>query len=151
MTLLMTTNENPVEAVNNLERSQNKIKEWTEKWNLKINPTKSRVMCFTNKEIEQNPRIKIGDKEIEFTNNHMILGMIFDAPKLTRRKHVEHVKTKLMNRINMEKLTSLKQGPNRETLIKFFNTYIKLVIECGFTVYSGTNKTKLKRIRTNSK
>lgn len=51
MTLLMTTNENLVEAVNNLECSQNKIQEWTEKWNLKMNPTKSKVMCFTNKKI----------------------------------------------------------------------------------------------------
>jgi len=96
---LITSNENLVEAKNNLEQSLNKIKEWAEKWKLKINPTKSKVMCFTNKKLEQNPIIKIGNEELEYTNNHKILGMIFDAPKLTWKKHVEYVKTKSVNRI----------------------------------------------------
>lgn len=72
-------------------------------------------MCFTNKIIYQNPKTEIGNEEIEYTNNHLILVMIFDAPKLTWRKYVEHVKPKSMNRINiMKKLTFLKWGANKD-------------------------------------
>jgi len=144
---LITSNENLVEAKNNFEQSLNKIKEWAEKWKLKINPTKSKVMCFTNKKLEQNPIIKIGNEELEYTNIHKILGMIFDAPKLTWKKHVEYVKTKSMNRMNiMKKLTSLSWGANRETLTKFFNIYIKPIIEYGVTIYSGINKNESKKL-----
>lgn len=45
---LITSNENLAEAMNNLEQSLNKIKDWAEKWKLKINSTKSKVMFFTN-------------------------------------------------------------------------------------------------------
>lgn len=67
--------------------------------------------------------------------------------QLTWKKHITYVKTKSMNRINiMKKLTALTWGANRETLIKFYNIYIKPIIEYGITIYGATNQTELKKL-----
>lgn len=55
---LITSNINLDEAKNNLEHSLNIIREWSEKWDLKINPTKSKIMCFTNKKNRTIPNNK---------------------------------------------------------------------------------------------
>lgn len=41
----------------------------------------SKAIYFINKTKEQDPKIKLGNEEIEYTNNHTIFGVIFDALK----------------------------------------------------------------------
>lgn len=103
-------------------------------------------MCFTKNKIRQIPTIKINNEELKFTTKHKILGLEFDAPKLTWRNHINNLKIKCSNRINiMKKLSSTTWGANRETMI---NIYIKPKIEYGITIYGTTNNTEMKKLET---
>lgn len=146
---IITINENLEEAKINLEVGLNKIVKWANDWELKLNLTKSKVMCFTKKRIRQIPIIKINNEELKFTNKHTILGLEFDAPKLKWKNHINNLKIRCTNRINiMKKLSTTTWGANRETMIKFYDIYIKPKIEYGITIYGTANDTEIKKIET---
>lgn len=104
-------------------------------------------MCFTNKRIRQIPSIKIGNEEIEFTNKHDILGLRFDSPKLNWKEHIQNVKKITLRKIDiMKKISSRTWRANIETLLKFYNIYIKPKTEYGLSVYGNAKNTELKKL-----
>lgn len=146
---LITSSKDIEEAINKLKVGLKKVSEWTDKWDLKMNLSKSKIMCFTNKKIRQIPNIEIDNRELIFSTNNSILGLIFDAPKLTWKKHIENLKVKVLNRINiMKKLSTTSWGANRETMIAFYNIYIKPQVEYGLTVYGVNKSGDMKKLQT---
>ncbi|GBO00732.1 hypothetical protein AVEN_263609-1 [Araneus ventricosus] len=78
-----------------------KIEIWPSKFDLKINPDKSRFIVFPyRKEITHIPRIKIADKPIKYSKNLKYLGLTFDI-RLTWKIHLDNVKEKVLNLQNM--------------------------------------------------
>lgn len=72
------------------------------------------------------PKIKIDNIELKYTQSHRILGLILDASKLKRKKHIQTLKEEMLNRINiMKKLASLNWGTKREYLLEFYKIYIR--------------------------
>lgn len=96
---IIAINKNLAEAKNILEIGLKQTIEWANKWELLINLTKSKLMCFTKNKIREIPVIKIDNKELKFTTNHTILGLEFDAPKLTCKNQINNLKINCSNRI----------------------------------------------------
>lgn len=72
------------------------------------------------------PKIKIDNIELKYTQSHRILGLILDASKLKRKKHIQNLKEEMLNRINiMKKLASLNWGAKWEYLLEFYKIYIR--------------------------
>jgi len=104
-------------------------------------------MCFTKNKIREIPVIKIDNKELKFTTNHTILGLEFDAPKLTWKNQINNLKISCSNRINlMKKISSTTWGANRETIIKFYDIYIKPKIEYGIAIFGTAKNTEMKKL-----
>ncbi|XP_047491583.1 uncharacterized protein LOC125040863 [Penaeus chinensis] len=144
---IIAINNNLAEAKNKLELGLKQIIEWANKWELTINLTKSKLMCFTKNRIREIPMIQIDNKALNFTTNHTILGLEFDAPKLTWKKHMNNLKINCSNRTNlMKKISSTTWGSNRENMIKFYDIYIKPKIEYGISIIGTANNTEMKKL-----
>lgn len=84
------TNE---ESTEKLQIGINKICEWTTKWRIKLNESKSVHIDFTNKKVEHIPII-INQKIVPYANTAKYLGMTLDA-KLRWKEHIKKKKKEL--------------------------------------------------------
>ena len=136
-------------AVRYMEQGITTLKEWTDQWDLHVNISKSKLMCFTNRKIRYIPQIAIGGQSLTFTTTHDILGLRFDAPRLTWTRHIENLRITIQKRLRiMKKLTSLRWGVSRKTLTKFYDIYIQPKINYGATIYSAASDTQLGKLQT---
>jgi len=85
-TAIMTTHSNPTIASTNLQAHLRKIEQWTRKWRLKINETKSAHITFTLRK-GTCPPLYINQSTIPQTDTVKYLGLHFDK-RLTWREHV---------------------------------------------------------------
>lgn len=102
---IISQDKDIIKAKTELQTAIKNIKQWTDQWDLKINISKSKLMCFTNRRIRNIPEIDINNEKLIFTINHKILGLIFDAPKLTWKSHLDMIKTSTQKRLDIMKKT----------------------------------------------
>jgi len=89
----MTTYSNPTIASMNLQAHLRKIEQWTRKWRLKINETKSAHIAFTLRK-GTCPPLYINQSTIPQTDMVKYLGLHFDK-RLTWREHVIKIRKHL--------------------------------------------------------
>ena len=65
---------------------------WTKTWGLKINAAKTKAMIFTNKRLGTPSNVYLNEVPIQYVKTYKYLGMIFDAPSLKWRDHVEYIR-----------------------------------------------------------
>ena len=91
---------------------------------LKINVNKTKVMCFTCKR-DKVPWLTLDGRLIEVVREFKYLGMVFDSPRLTWKKHVQHVKSKGQQGINIMKYVSAtKWGADRNSMLNVNNALV---------------------------
>lgn len=92
-TAIMSVSENIEKSTQKLQTAVNQIQQWTKKWRIKLNETKSVQVNFTNKKIEYIP-VFINNQEIPHANTAKYLGMTLDT-KLRWKAHVKKKKEEL--------------------------------------------------------
>lgn len=92
-TAILTTDKSVNVATRKLQEAANNISNWTKKWRIKINETKSTYINFTYKKIN-NPPIYIDQKAVPYANIAKYLGMNLDA-KLKWKEHIKKKKEEL--------------------------------------------------------
>lgn len=85
-TAILASHEDPLQASALLQRSLNKVSEWSTKWRIKINEDKSANITFTNKQITC-PDVTLNNKILPKTDDIKYLGMHLDK-RLTWKKHL---------------------------------------------------------------
>lgn len=85
-TAILTTDENPVRAVQKLQNSLDHAQEWFKKWHIKLNETKSVYVPFTKRR-GICPPIALNGKEILPSDSAKYLGIHIDKT-LTWRTHI---------------------------------------------------------------
>ena len=97
-TCILADGENEIESTRKLQHAVNQLAEWTSKWNIKLNESKSSHINFTNKTIRYLP-IDIHGCRIPYCNSAKYLGMNLDA-KLKWNEHVKIKATQLNLKFN---------------------------------------------------
>lgn len=92
-TAILAVGKNHEEAANKLQTSVNQINNWTKRWRIKLNETKSVHINFTNKSEQQIP-ISINNAQIPHANSAKYLGITLDA-RLRWKVHVKKKKEEL--------------------------------------------------------
>lgn len=92
-TAIMSVSENLENSSQNLQTAINQIQQWTKKWRIKLNESKSVHVNFTNKKIGHIP-VYINNQEIPHANTAKYLGMTLDA-KLRWKAHVKKKREEL--------------------------------------------------------
>ena len=86
-TCILAVGENEDQATQKLQASLDNIVEWTAKWRIKLDESKSMHINFTNKNIRHLP-ICISGTQVIYTNQAEYLGTTLDA-KLSWKEHVK--------------------------------------------------------------
>lgn len=92
-TAIMATGSSHKEAVEKVQQAVNKVYDWTQKWKIKLNESKSIHIDFTNKHCNYHP-IYINGMQVPYANTAKYLGITLDA-KLRWKSHVKKKRQEL--------------------------------------------------------
>ena len=130
-----------------LQRAVDGFLNWVNCWGLSVNPSKSRLMCFTRKRINTIPKITVNEEKVTFVTKHCFLGLILDGPRLTWKHHIDYLKITCVKRLDiMKRIASKCWGSNYGSLITFYKSFIRSKLDYACTVYSSASQTQLKKL-----
>ena len=147
ITLTCTANT-PTEAKTLVKNYIDSLIAWTETWGLAINPQKTYMQFYSRKRMTC-PVIRINGKVIEYKKEQRLLGLIFDAPYLTWKPHIEYLKKDCYKRLNLLKaVSSPVYGSSTRIIRKFYIAYIRAKIDYGCSVYGSACESYLNKLET---
>ena len=119
--------ENPVEAAYQLNSDLSKIHQWATKWLVTFNPSKSESIIFSRKRNKpHHPQLVMNQQNINEVKSHKHLGIVF-SNDCTWHEHLEYVKKKAWNRINV--MRKLKFKLDRRSLQIIYFTFVRPLLE----------------------
>ncbi|XP_054721326.1 uncharacterized protein LOC129231105 [Uloborus diversus] len=135
-------------ALNDLQAALLKIQEWCECWHMKIVPEKCVAINFSNKKKKTNRNLSINGKNIKWSEDIRILGLIFDR-NLTFKNHINHLSQKVYKYTNILKAVASKRwGARTKDLLIIAKSCIKSKINFGSHIFSSCSQTNKKKIET---
>ena len=92
-TAILAVGKTSEEATEKLQIAVNKIHDWTRKWRIRLNESKSVHVNFTNRNIQHIP-VNTNNNQIPYSNTAKYLGITLDA-KLRWKAHVKKKREEL--------------------------------------------------------
>lgn len=134
------------EVGNRLQRYLDNFVQWASDWGMVLSPTKTVLQIFTRRKIIP-PNIHLDGNLLQYEKEKKLLGLIFDAPILTWRAHVEYLRSRCIKKINMLKsLASPKWGASSKILKIFYTGFIRSQIDYGSCIYATAAASHLNKI-----
>ncbi len=132
-------------AINVLQNDLNKISEWSNKWGLEFNASKSWDVTFKSVSVKTPdlPYLTLSNTNIPKSNRHKHLGVILDE-NLNFKDHIDELARKYQNKVNSLKALSRKLKSRH--LEKMYNTFIIPTLDHGDLLYYSSTKLHLSRL-----
>lgn len=132
-----------------MQKSLDNISKTAKDIGFSFSAEKTVAMIFTKKyKKEKIPNIILSGHDLEFVNDHRILGIIFDT-KLNWNKHIEMVRDRAKKRLNvLRMLCNPKFGAKRKYLLILHQSIILSVLDYGSILYGSASKIHLAKIDT---
>ena len=119
--------EDPLRAADQLNSDLAKIHLWATKWLVSFNPSKSKSIIFSRKQIKPfHPPIEMNQQQISEVNSHKHLGLIF-SNDCTWHEYLDYIKTKAWHRVNI--MRKLKFTLDRKSLQTIYISFIRPLLE----------------------
>ena len=136
------------DATRLIQAAITEIENWTIAWQLSLNPSKTKAMCFTKKRIQEDlPTLRLQNTEIEWMKKFKYLGLTLDAPTLLWKDHVEEACRQGLQRINILKaLAGTTWGADRDILLKVYDSFIKPKLMYGITAVASASESRLESL-----
>ena len=119
-----------------LNRDLEKIFQWSLKWKVAFNPSKSKDMIFTNKLLNNSPPLIFNGTFVDRVNSHKHLG-IYLTSNLDWSLHINETCKKAYRKLAV--MRSVVQL-SRTTLDLLYKLTVRSVIDYGLVVYGTTLK-----------
>jgi hypothetical protein len=87
------TNRKEGYIVRKLQRGLDTLVAWCERWNIRINEDKTRVIYFSHQRAPPESILTLNGRNIPFVNSVKYLGVIFDK-RIIWRLHKERIEAK---------------------------------------------------------
>lgn len=146
-TTILAVGDDAKAATRKLQKSVNKVNEWTLLWRIKLNESKSTHINFTYKKINHS-QVTINNQVVPYANTAKYLGMNLDV-KLKWKEHILKKRAEL--NIKNRKLYWLL-GRNSELSVEnkilLYNQILKPVWTYGIQLWGCTKKSNLQIIQT---
>ena len=130
-TCLFATADDPSETAEMLNRDLEKIQQWAVKWKVSFNPSKSKDMIFSKKNLSNSPPVVFNNTFVSRVHEHRHLG-VWLSSSLEWSKQVREVCLKANGKLAV--LRSVR-FLNRSTLDLLYKLTIRSVIDYGLIVY----------------
>lgn len=133
---LVTASHSLQIAQQNMQDYLNKLTTWLNKWKFSINSSKCSFQIFTNKRFIPQIRLQISHQTIQQVPVQKVLGVLFDAPKLSFTQHINQLKLDCTRRLNVIRaLSSTTWGASRTMLRRVYISFIRSKMEYGCILY----------------
>ena len=138
-----TSSEYSSVAAVRLQETINRIDQWTEKWGLNLNVTKTCSTLFTLSTKKEEVKLKLHDSFIPLVENPTFLGVTFD-PRLTWNEHLVGVEGRSLKRLSlMKKLAGTTWGCNLGVLKQLYTGAVRPVMEYASTSWGTAAKSRV--------
>ena len=134
-----------MQAAKQLKSDLLKIRQWTTKWPVTFNMSKSESVIFSRKRNKLNhPNVFMNQQPIEEVNSHKHLD-IFLSSDCTWHEHLEYIKSKALTRI-INVMRKLKFKLDRQSLQIIFFTFIRPILEYADVVWNNCTQYEVNNI-----
>lgn len=148
-TAIIASSKNPRLANIRINNHLNELIEYFNQWKININPQKTQLINFNQKQNQDEYQIiNIHNEIIETKEKIKYLGVTLDR-KLNFKSHINNIKNKANHIINTlyPHLNNTSKLPVNMK-IQLYNSYIKPILTYASPVWSSANDTNLKIIQT---
>jgi ribonuclease HI len=115
-------------------------------WGLVVNAQKTVFQYFTHKRLNV-PVLRYGQQPLRYEQQHKLLGLILDAPRLKWGPHLCHLRTDVIRRMDLLKhLASPNWGVSCRFLRLFYCAYIRAKIDYGCVLYQTASSAQLSKL-----
>ena len=150
---LWVTRNTVTEAKNDLQAEMSKVEQWCQKWQVTLNPTKSKLVLFSKcprhkKEVEENGlSIKVFGESVNSVPEAEYLGVIFDS-RLTWEPQTKKILSKSFKSLNLLRLiSSLARRHRPDNLLKIYNSTIRSIFEYSSLCITNAAETHIEKIQ----
>lgn len=145
-TAILSVGNSHEEATQKLQSSLDQIYNWTKKWRIKLNETKSAHVDFTNKRTQHHP-VRINDVQIPYENTAKYLGITLDA-KLRWKAHVKKKRQELeLKYKKMQWLLGRQSKLSIQNKILLYNQILKPVWSYGSQLWGCASESNIQIIQ----
>lgn len=122
------------------------LEDWTKKWLVNINITKTTYTIFSLSPKELKANLKLCGQTLQADNTPTYLGVTFDK-RLTWKHQTEKVEARAKLRLAlMKKLTGTTWGADAAILKKMYAGYVRPVLEYGVTAWGAAAKSNFDKV-----
>ena len=136
-------------AVEYLQRDLDKLARWCDKWRIKLNPQKTKVIIFSKSEtaIKAEPAQSLYGALFSYYPHIKFYGITFDN-RMTFTKHFEEI-LELCNQKfhHLRILVDRKWGPSSATILQIYRQCVRAVLEYGIVSTITISKTVIRKIQ----
>ena len=127
--------DEPVHVAHTLNLDLVKISCWAKQWLVTFNPDKSEAILFSRKYNKPyHPPVLMDQTQINEVMSHKHLGIIL-TNDCNWHEHIEHIKAKAWNRINV--MRKLKFKLDRKSLQTMYFSFIRPVLEYADVIWNN--------------
>ena len=127
--------DDTIQAAETLNLDLEKVSRWAQQWLVSFNPAKSESILFSRKlNKPYHPPVLMNETQINEVTSHKHLGVIF-SNDCSWHNHIEHIKTKAGNRINV--MRKLKFKLDRRSLQTIYFSFIRPLLEYADVVWNN--------------
>jgi len=147
-TALIATGKDAKTSTNKVQAASKRLLQWSNKWNIKFNEQKCTQVNFTNKRLQDPPKIVLNGATIPIENNAKYLGVNLDV----RLKWKHHIKKK-REELNLKYkkyswLLGRSSNLSTHNKISIYNQILKPVWLYGSQIWGCATVSNIKIIQT---
>ena len=143
-TVIYTSHFNFQEACTRMQRALDLLTQWSTKWRIKINGSKSQFLVFTKRFPHITSHLHIQGKLIPYSTTVKYLGITLDS-RLTFRQHIENVRTKAFQRY-MALYSLFKSPASRSVKTLIYISYIRSFMTYCCEIWASAHPRHLQRL-----
>lgn len=136
----VSSSESLSEARNNMQKYISTFTTWLTTWKLNINPQKSTFQIFSNKRSIPPVTLRMLSHNLRLVDQQRVLGVIFDAPKLSFAPHFKAMNIECRKRLHtLRALSSTNWGCSRILLRRLYVAYIRSKMEYASVLFTDVS------------
>lgn len=143
---LITSHRDEELAIARMNESLTYVKEWFDKWRLKLNAPKSQVIRFSNKRKAPPRPVILGPDILEYHKHVKYLGVIYDE-RLLFKHHFNAVLGRAERRLTaLKSLCKRRFGIPPDIAVSVYKAYIRPILSFGCPAWVGTHQAMFEKI-----
>jgi ribonuclease HI len=133
-------------ATTRLQSQLSQFFNWTKTWGLTLNLSKTKCMCFTNKQITPPP-LRVDGTILEYVQNNKYLGVVLDAPRLKWEPQITSLKLASIPIINLlQSISNRHWGADRSLLLRLYRVLICSRLDYAAALYASAAPSTLAKL-----